>query len=202
MTVTSEPATFKQATRELLRETTFAAARELLESRAWSRISMAEIAAVAGISRQTLYNEFGNREQLGQAFVLHEAERFFAGVEQALRANFGDPRAAIVAALEVFLTSAADDPLVRALLGDEGDGGLLPFVTTRGLPIVTWAGERISDVVAEGWPGVSADDARLLSDTLVRLAISYVTTPAGTPGETANTAGHLLAPFADRVLGR
>ena len=200
MTATEARTTFKEATRELLRETTFAAARAELEDRPWSRISMAEIAAVAGVSRQTLYNEFGNREQFGQALVLHEAERFFAGVEAALRANFSDPQAAIVAALEEVLGAAADDPLVRALLGDEGEGGMLPFVTTRGLPLVTWAGQRIADVVVEGWPQVRAKDARLLAETLVRLAISYVTTPAGTPRQTAREAGHLLGPFTDRVL--
>ncbi|MCO5316384.1 MAG: TetR family transcriptional regulator [Solirubrobacterales bacterium] len=202
MTTTPPRSTYQEATRELLRETTFRAARTLLEGQAWSKISMAEIAAEAGVSRQTIYNEFGNREQFGQDLVRHEAERFFADVEQAMRANFNDPEAAIVAALEQFLTAATDDPLVRALLSDEGEGGLLPFVTTRGLPLVAWAGARIAEVVAEGWPRIPRRDASLLAETLVRLAISYVTTPAGTPRETATAAGHLLAPFAERALIR
>jgi len=202
MTVAKPRTTYQEAARELLRETLFGAARDQLAERPWSEITMVDIATAAGVSRQTLYNEFGNRNEFGQALVLHEAERFFTGVEAALRENFGDPREAIVAALERFLLAAAEDPLVRALLSDDGTGGLLPFVTTRGLPIVSWAGERLADVIAEGWPELPPADARLLSETLVRLAISYVTTPAGTPAETAAQAGHLLAPFADRALGR
>ncbi len=200
MTVTAGRPTYRDAARDLLRETSFAAAREELAERPWSKIPMAQIAARAGISRQTLYNEFGNREQFGQALVLHEAERFIGGVESALRDNFGDPHAAVAAALERFLEAAPGDPLVRALLRDEGDGGLLPFVTTRGLPIVTWAAGRIAAVVAEGWPGIGERDARLLAETLVRLAISYVTTPDGPPVETAAACARLIAPFADRAL--
>ena len=37
---------------------------------------MADIAAAAGVSRQTLYKEFGNRNEFGLAFVIHEGERF------------------------------------------------------------------------------------------------------------------------------
>lgn len=200
MIVSTRRTTYRNAARGLLRSTSFAAAREELARRPWSKIPMAEIAVRAGISRQTLYNEFGNREQFGQALVLHEAERFIEGVESALRANFDDPYSAVAAALEQFLEAAPEDPLVGALLRDEGDGGLLPFVTTRGLPIVTWAAGRIAAVVAEGWPGIERRDARLLAETLVRLAISYVTTPDGPPAETADACARLIAPFADRAL--
>lgn len=192
--------TYRDAARDLLRTTAFAAAREELAKRPWSKIPMARIAARAGISRQTLYNEFGNREQFGQALVLHDAERFIEGVEAALRAHFDDPHAAVVAALEQFLVNAPEDPLVRALLRDEGDGGLLPFVTTRGLPIVTWASGRIAAVVAEGWPVITGRDARLLAGTLVRLAISHVTAPEGDPADTARACGRLIGPFTDRAL--
>lgn len=202
MTTVRPRSSFQAATRDLLRETAFGAARELLAGQPWSKLSMGVIASTAGVSRQTLYNEFGNREQFGQALVQHDAERFLEGVEAAMRENFGDPQVAITAALEQFLTAAADDPLVRALLSDEGEGGLLPFVTTKGLPIVAWAGDRVAGVVAEGWPEIEAGDARLLAGTLVRLAISYVTTPAGAPDETARDAAHLLAPFAERALAR
>jgi AcrR family transcriptional regulator len=49
------------AARELLRDTLFDAARRELEHRGWNDVTMAEIASAAGVSRQTLYKEFGSR---------------------------------------------------------------------------------------------------------------------------------------------
>jgi len=193
---------YPQAARQLLRETLFAAARDELQRRAWSRVTMADIASAAGVSRQTLYKEFGSRDEFAQAFVIHEGERFLDGVEAAVREHLDDPRAAVGAALEVFLRSAGEDPLVRVLLSDDGTGGMLPFVTTQGMPVVQWATARLAAVMEEGWPEAPADKARLLAETLVRLAISHITAPIDPPETTAARTGELLGPFIDEALGR
>ena len=192
---------YPEAARELLRQTLFGAARDQLERRAWSEITMSDIAGAAGISRQTLYKEFGNREELGQAFVIHEGERFLDGVEAAVREHLDDPRAAVGAALEAFLRTAAEDQMIGILLRDDGTGGMLPFVTTQGMPVVQWATARLTVVIEEGWPEAPAKDVRLLAESLVRLAISYITAPGGPPEETAAAAVDLLGPFIDRALG-
>ena len=100
----------------------------------------------AGVSRQTLYKEFGSRAEFGQAFVIHEGERFLDAVEAAVREHLDDPRAAVGAALELFLRTAGEDPLIRILLSDDGTGGMLPFVTTQGMPVVQWATARLTAV--------------------------------------------------------
>lgn len=189
------------AARELLRQTLFGAAREQLQERAWSRITMSEIAVAAGVSRQTLYKEFGSRDEFGAAFVIHEGERFLDQVEAAVRQHLDDPRAAVRAALELFLRSATEDPLIRVLLSDDGTGGMLPFVTTQGVPVVLWATARLAAVIEEGWPQAPPADTRLLSEALVRLAISYITTPSESPEATATAVADLLGPFIDRALG-
>jgi AcrR family transcriptional regulator len=200
-TMTGTRTPYPQAAKVLLRETLFGAARDELQTRAWSEITMSDIARAAGVSRQTLYKEFGNRDEFGQAFVIHEGERFLDGVEAAVREHLDDPRDAVGAALEAFLRAAGDDPLVRILLSDDGAGGMLPFVTTQGMPVVEWATARLTAVIEEGWPEAPPIDARLLSESLVRLAISYVTAPGGPPEQTASAAVHLLGPFIDRALG-
>jgi AcrR family transcriptional regulator len=192
---------YAEAARELLRQTLFGAARDQLQERAWSRITMSDIAAAAGVSRQTLYKEFGNRDEFGAAFVIHEGERFLDEVEAAVRQHLDDPRAAVRAALQLFLRSAAEDPLIRVLLSDDGTGGLLPFVTTQGVPVVLWATARLAAVIEEGWPQAPPADTRLLSEALVRLAISYITTPSESPEATATAVADLLGPFIDRALG-
>jgi AcrR family transcriptional regulator len=192
---------YPEAARRLLRETLFGAARDELQRRAWSQITMAEIAAAAGVSRQTLYKEFGSRDEFGQAFVIHEGERFLDAVEAAVREHLDDPRAAVGAALETFLRTAGEDPLVRILLSDDGAGGMLPFVTTQGMPVVQWATARLTATIEAGWPEAPADKARLLAETLVRLAISHVTAPGDSPDTTAKATGELLGPFIDEALG-
>ena len=192
---------YPQAARRLLRETLFGAARDQLEQRAWAEITMAEIATAAGVSRQTLYKEFGSRAEFGQAFVIHEGERFLDAVEAAVHEHLDDPRAAVGAALELFLRTAGEDTLIRILLSDDGTGGMLPFVTTQGMPVVQWATARLTAVIQEGWPRASEPDALLLAESLVRLAISYITAPGGPPEQTAAAAGKLLGPYIDHALG-
>jgi AcrR family transcriptional regulator len=193
---------YPQAARRLLRETLLAAGRDEVQQRAWSEITMAEIAAAAGVSRQTLYKEFGSRDEFAQALVISEGERFLDAVDAAVREHLDDPRAAVGAALETFLRTAGEDPLVRILLSDDGSAGLLPFVTTQGMPVVQWATARLTATIEAGWPQAPAPKARLLAESLVRLAISHVTAPAGSPDVTAAQTGELLGPFIDEALGR
>lgn len=192
---------YPEAARELLRQTLFGAARDELGQRAWSEITMSDIAAAAGVSRQTLYKEFGSRKEFGLAFVIHEGERFLDDVEAAVLEHRDDPRAAIGAALELFLRTAGEDPLIRILLSDDGTGGMLPFVTTQGMPVVQWATARLSATIEEGWPQAPQADVLLLSESLVRLAISYITAPSESPDTTASAVADLLGPFVDRALG-
>ena len=192
---------YPQAARQLLRETLFGAARDQLEHRSWSEITMSDVAGAAGVSRQTLYKEFGNRDEFAQAFVIHEGERFLDAVDAAVREHLDDPRAAVGAALELFLRSAGEDPLIRILLSDDGTGGMLPFVTTQGSPVVQWATARLATTIEEGWPQAPKRDVLLLSESLVRLAISHITTPGQSPEGTGSAVAELLAPFIDRALG-
>jgi AcrR family transcriptional regulator len=192
---------YPEAAKALLRETLFGAARDELQHRSWSEITMSDVAKAAGVSRQTLYKEFGNRDEFGQAFVIHEGERFLDVVDAAVLEHRDEPRAAVGAALETFLRSAGEDPLVRILLSDDGTGGMLPFVTTQGMPVVQWATARLTATIEAGWPQAPPAKVRLLAESLVRLAISYVTAPGGPPEKTAAEAGELLGPFIDDALG-
>jgi AcrR family transcriptional regulator len=196
----TDAAPYHVAARQLLRDTLLDAARGLLEDRPWAQITMAEVAHAAGVSRQTLYNEFGSRDEFAQAFVIREGARFLDAVEHAILAHLDDPPAAVTAGLEVFLTLASHDPLVRLLLDDDGTGGMLPLITTQSRPVLEWASARLRGVMHSGWPGVGDEDAELLADSFVRLAISYVTMPRATPSETAACAAALLAPYMERAM--
>jgi AcrR family transcriptional regulator len=192
------PTPYAIAARALLRDTLLDAARRELEHRAWSEVTMADIALAAGVSRQTLYKEFGSRDEFAQAFVLREADRFIAAVETALDAHLEDPIAALTAAFGLFLAAAADDPLIRAAIA--GSGEMLPFVTTQGQPLVQGAAERLSMAILARWPQAAPHDAALLAECLVRLGISYVALPVGPARMTAASIAELLGPYIERAL--
>lgn len=194
-------APYRAAARELLRETLLDATLALLVERDWADVTMSDVAAAAGVSRQTLYTEIGSRSDLGQALVIREADRFLTDVEQAVRSNFDDPVAALSAAFDVFLTRAREHPLIRSVVSGAGNEGLLPFVTTQGQPVVALAADRLVAVIHEGWPHVAEDDARLIAESVVRLAISHAALPTGPAGMTAASVATLLGPFLERAVG-
>lgn len=189
---------YATAARELLRNTLFDAARHELATRSWSDLTMAAIASAAGVSRQTLYKEFGTRDDFARALVLREADRFVAAVEGAMDAHLDDPKAALLAAFELFLWVAAEDPLIRAAIS--GADEMLPLVTTQGQPLVERSTEHLHAAIVSRWPQVRSRDAALIAECLVRLAISYATLPAGPAGVTAASIADLLGPFVDKAL--
>ena len=191
---------YRGAVRRLLRDRLLDAGREQLTERTWSEVTMAEIAATAGVSRQTLYNEFGTRDEFGQALVIREGGRFLDAVDGAIDEHADDPLVALTAGLERFLTIAHEDPLVRLLLADDGTAGMLPLLTTQSGPVVEWASRRLADKIHDHWPGVARSDLGLLADALVRLAISHVTAPRDAPARTARSITQLLAPSIERML--
>lgn len=192
------PVPYAVAARDLLRRTLLDAMREQLGSRAWGEVTMAEVASVAGVSRQTLYKAFGSRQEFAQAYVLREVDHFLEAVEAAVQANLDDPSAALSAAFGVFLASAAEDPLVRAIVSGDGGDELLPLVTTQGQPVLEHATERLAAFLEAGWPALADADARLLAECVVRLAISYAALPSGGMG--ADAVATLLGPYVERVL--
>ncbi|OIK27745.1 TetR/AcrR family transcriptional regulator [Streptomyces malaysiense] len=91
------------------------AALAALARRPWPAVRMVEVAAAAGVSRQTLYNEFGGKDGLARALVRRAADDYLAGVQRAL-AGGGGSWDRLTATAEWTVTAAQDDALVRALL--------------------------------------------------------------------------------------
>lgn len=192
---------YSQLARGLLRDRVLEAVGELLADRPWPKVSMAAVAAHVGVSRQTLYNTFGSRQELAQAYVECEADRFLAGVDVAVRDHAANPQEALTAALAIFLGAAGRHPLVRAITSPDGGDELLPLVTTRGGPLIERVTAHLTALLAETWPQLPRADAAPIADALVRLAISYAALPAGDPMDTARTVARLLGPSVDRLLG-
>lgn len=189
---------YPAAARTLLRDTIITAVDDLVRTRGWAATTMSDVARAAGVSRQTLYNEFGSRPALVEAYVTREIETLIGAVGEAVRAHADDAHQALRSAFELFLKLASDEPVVQIIVADAEDGELIRLLTGLGQNL---AGERVAALIPQIWTQVTPEDARLLAGSLVRLAISHALVPTEDPGVVATGVGRMLAPFVDEILG-
>ena len=77
---------FRDRVRRQLRDQVLDAAYDVTVTGGWSCARMTALADRVGVSRPTLYQEFGSRNEVGRALVLREAARLVEGMtEQAPR---------------------------------------------------------------------------------------------------------------------
>ncbi|WP_336318927.1 TetR/AcrR family transcriptional regulator [Streptomyces lavendofoliae] len=176
-------------TREALLNAALAALRGL----PWSAVRMVDVASAAGVSRQTLYNEFGSKEGLARALVRREADAYLRGVERALGTG-PDAASRLVSVAEWTVGEAAERPLLRALLtgcwGDRLPAPRPAAVRSRvlaGTPAQRRAdagppapGELLAAVRERSRTALGSDGAgpgEEACELAVRLALSYVVAP-------------------------
>ena len=70
--------------REQTRRRLFAALAELMAERGFDAISLADIAAAAGIGRTAVYNHFADKETLLLGYIAHETAEYVTSLEAAL----------------------------------------------------------------------------------------------------------------------
>ncbi|MEU7901521.1 LLM class flavin-dependent oxidoreductase [Actinoplanes sp. NPDC049118] len=174
--------------RARIREALVDAARELTVMRGWEDVRMADVAKAAGVSRQTLYNEFDGRAGLAEALAVREIRVFVSGVHRHLAAHGAEARAAAHAAILFALEEADRNPLVRAILtsGRGGADELLPYLTTRADIVFDAAGDVIREWAAEHLPGVAPGTVDVAADVVVRLTVSHIVLPTGPRADAAD----------------
>lgn len=168
------------------RESLLDCARDLVVSGTWSRTSLAEVAAGAGVSRQTLYNEFGSRDGLMAAVAARAADRFRAGTLAAARGE-ADPADAIGAAMTWAISAARADPLVAAGFRDDV-GGLLPYLTNRSTDVLV---PIATDLAA--W--LDRPEAPWACEVALRLTVSHLLTPLQQDAAFVDAATELIRPL-------
>ena len=174
------------------------AAVDVTSAAGWSSVTMAGLAEIVGVSRQTVYNEFGSKPALAEAMVQHELMLFLAVVEAAFDRSPHDPVEAIRDAARGVLELAQDNVLLRAIASAThgADTELLPLLTTRSHSLMGAASTVMADRLAAS--GVGGDDRRMAAtvDAVVRLVLSHVVRPTRPPAPAADdiawVAGRLL----------
>ena len=195
---TAQRIPYAEASRVLLRDSILDGMRELLLTRDWSSITLSDVAKAAGISRQTIYNEFGSRQGLAQGYALRLADRLVDQIADAIDGNVGDIYAAFLQGFRDFFAESAADPLVISLLTGTTKPDLLQLITTDSAPIITRCSARLTETFMNSWVRTSEEDAGVLARAIVRLAMSYVSMPPEADHDVARDLARLMTPFAER----
>ncbi|MGS2614715.1 TetR family transcriptional regulator [Micromonospora sp. LZ34] len=191
----------RDAGRQRLRDHIVVAARALTVDRGWDSVRMGAVATAAGVSRQTVYNEFGSKGGLAEVLARREVDRFVADVRAALDAHGTDVRAGAYAAIAHTLAEAAANPLIKAILTSARGGSdeLLPYLTTRSGLVLTEATGALLDWVATLMPGADPVALGFAADTVVRLVVSHIVLPGAPVEQTARSLADLAVHLFTRA---
>lgn len=194
-TESNAQASYRTAATTLLRDTTLDALRRLLQEKSWRSVTMNDVAAAAGLSRQTIYNEFGSRRGLAQGYAMQLTDAFVSVVDDALYQHVGDVDAALRQSFLTFFGLSAADPMVISLQAPDAPGDLLRLITTDSEVLVERAAGHLSQTLQRCWVQAPEHHANILSRAVVQLAISYVPKPPTDSEAAAGDLAELLTPF-------
>ena len=181
-----------------LRDRLLDAATHLLLSEGWGRVTMARLADEVGVSRQTVYNEIGTKNDLAEGLVMRELDRFLAGVVRSFDEHPDDLVEAIRDSARRVLKYARNNALLHAVVSAThgADTELLPLLTTHAQFLLEGAKLVVAERIATY--EIPLPDERLDSavDMVVRVVLSHVMQPSGDPAGTADD----IAWIVERVL--
>ena len=180
------------------REALLDAAGELIRTRTWSEVSMADVSTLAGVNRGAIYKLFGSRSVLTRALAARETSRLTDRVERALAEHRTSPTDALRAAFAV-LTAPSERPLLAALiLGPRAESALAPRLGAA--PLLRDPATRLARALLNTWPSLGPADAHQLSDALARLAVSYHRLPASSRTLSGDSLAVMLGAFLEDRL--
>ncbi|HEY9311954.1 TetR/AcrR family transcriptional regulator [Williamsia sp.] len=195
------PIPFAQATKRLLRNSLLDGMRELLRTKDWSAVTMADVAAAAGVSRQTVYNEFRSRQGLATAYALRLTDEFVDLISEAVLSHEGRVKMALAEGFSDFFASVATDPLIQSLLIGQAKPDLLRLITTDAGPLIDQASGRISALLQHSWVQAEETAAVRIARAVVRMALSYVSMPPEADRDVADDLAEIFAPVVDAAAG-
>ena len=148
------------------------AALALFRSQGIAATTMSAIAAEAGLSRVWLYRHFENHDAVVRALLARELRAFIAGVAER-GADLG-PREALIERLDHALGFLIELDLLERVLESDPDA-VVPMLTGQSGSLLRLGVEAVRrDVQALSGQGPAR--ARLIGETLVRVALSVLVT--------------------------
>jgi AcrR family transcriptional regulator len=186
--------TFAERVRSQMRDEVLDAATAMVAGGGWQALRMQAIADQVGVSRRTLYNEFGTKSLLAEALILRVSQRILDDVESRLLSAtdlLGGWEASVLSALR----TAQVDPVLSTALAGAASGDFLPLLTSEGTPVIEYATGRMVQAARTRWPELPPRQTALAAEASVRLALSHIVRPGTTIEDSARDIAELAVGY-------
>jgi AcrR family transcriptional regulator len=153
-----------------------------------TRLSVADVAKRAGLSRPTLYKRYSSKDALVSAAIVREAARVITAVQQAVDAvDRGEGgKAALIAGIGTALRQLREHPLLDRIVRTEPEM-LVPALTTDDGLVLSAVRPPIEAMIVDRFEPLDPVTSRRLADMLTRLLISYALNAPDDPPEVVAT---------------
>jgi AcrR family transcriptional regulator len=161
------------------------------------RITVEDVVRRAGVSRMTAYRRYPRRDDLVEALVRRETQRFLAAVANAIdtveKENDG-----VAAAFIGAVTFAREHPMLRRA----GHVEPAPFDATE---LLKMGSAFIANYIHGEAPGQPSQSVRWVADVFARLFFTYISMPPTDPDfgddtELRRFAHEVLTPMVERAV--
>lgn len=166
------------------------------------RITVEDVVRRAGVSRMTAYRRYPRRDDLVEALVRRETQRFLGAVADAID-TVDDPNEGVAEAFVAAVSFAREHPM----LGRTGQASSLhPAPIADSVELLKMGSAFIANYIHGDEPGAPPQPVRWVADVFARLFFTYTSMPPSDPdfgddAELRRFAHEVLTPMVERVVG-
>lgn len=171
-----------------------------VKAEGWRQLRINQIAKEIGVSRPTIYAEFGTKEEFTATLIERELDVVFQKFQKALTSAHGKPHGVLTKGFKDLISDSAQSPLISGLLADDDSEQLghpaTPVHADGLLPFINRCSELLIDWIEQHQSGLKPSEVAHTADALARLVLSHVMTPTSDPAH----ASKELAKLATRLI--
>lgn len=167
------------------------------------RITVEEVVRRAGVSRMTAYRRYPRRDDLVEALVRRETQRFLAAVADAIESVVAESNEGVAEAFVAAVSFAREHPMLRRA---GQPSSVQPTPVTDSVELLKMGSAFIANYIHGDAPGAPSQQVRWVADVFARLFFTYISMPPSDPdfgddAELRRFAHEVLTPMVERVVG-
>lgn len=170
-----------------------------------ARLTVEDVVRRAGLGRMTVYRRFPRRDDLIEALVVRECERFLAAVAAGLEGEV-EPGDRLAGGFVAAMRFARDHPLLERFAHSD-PGSVTATVAANDALLLNMGTEFIARAILGENPDVTTRAAHRVADLLARLFLTYIALPPRDPDPHDDEslrayAADILVPLAESALSQ